>query len=281
VVGLGCLDDLVSYSPTAGAETTPNGDPTTCVPGLKWNTEGGLTNCNGTCGAAGGVFSFTLAGNVPETMVPAGVTVSTKAGQLADVFCIQGPDCDGSATTTSTTSSTTPDPESTTTSSSVPSEDSTTTTSVEEESTTTSSAVSTTTSTTLGCIPVAEVCDNEIDDDCDTLVDCVDEEDCLASQPPCKIRRDPASIRFGAGGPGLDLFQSHGRVILPEPIDIASQEVGWFLSNRHGYIYRGALSRATSSRRGRGVSSSRMPWHRVAAAAASASSARASRSSAA
>ena len=263
VVGLGCLDRLVSYSPIAGAETNPNGDPTTCVPGLKWNTSGGVASCDGTCGGEGGVFSFTLSGNVPETLVPAGVTVGTKAGQLVDHFCIQGPDCDALPPTTSTSTSTTTstsstveesttssttivevttttmlgeDPPPTTTTLAIP----TTSTSL-EPTTTTSTSTSTSTSTTLGCMPQQEICDNEVDDDCDTLVDCVDEVDCAPEQEPCKILRDPSLIRFNPNNPGRDFFTSRGRVLLNEPVDLASEEIGWFVSNSGGYIFQGAL----------------------------------------
>jgi hypothetical protein len=247
VIGLTCLDRLVGYSPISGAEPTPNGDPTTCVPGLKWNTGGGVADCSGTCGGQGGGFSFTLSGNVPETMIPAGVIVGTKAGQLTDIFCIQGPDCDAlPPTSTSTSTSTTLEESTTSTTASI---EETTTTSIAGETTTTSTApqettsttTSTPTSTTLGCGLQQEICYNEVDDDCDTLVDCVDEEDCAPEQEPCRILRDPSLIRFNTNAPGRDLFTSRGRVLLREPVDLASQEIGWFVSNSDGYIFQGAL----------------------------------------
>lgn len=43
--------------------------------------------------------------------------------------------------------------------------------------------------------PGAEICDNGVDDDCDTLVDCDDTADCPSNQPPCICggNKDPCS----------------------------------------------------------------------------------------
>lgn len=76
------------------------------------------------------------------------------------------------------------------------------------------------------------------DDDCDGLIDCLD-PDC-ARTPPC-IRRDPSRIRFNEQPVGLDLFTSHGKVNVQQAVDVATQEVGWVLSNSRGVIYRGSL----------------------------------------
>ncbi len=101
------------------------------------------------------------------------------------------------------------------------------------------------------CVPSPEICDNGIDDDCDTLVDCVDETDCLPTVPPCRIRHDPSTIRFGSPRPGLDHFRSHGRVKLKERVDPTSVEVGWMISNAQGYVYQASLLPGDLTDRGR------------------------------
>jgi hypothetical protein len=88
------------------------------------------------------------------------------------------------------------------------------------------------------CIPQTEICGNLTDDDCDGLIDCVD-PDC-AGTPPC-IRRDPSRIRFNVRPVRLDLFTSHGKVGVQQSVEVATQEIGWVLSNSRGLIYRGRL----------------------------------------
>jgi hypothetical protein len=89
--------------------------------------------------------------------------------------------------------------------------------------------------------PPEEICNNSLDDDCDGLIDCKDySSTCVDAGRPC-IKNDPSSIRFGPPGLGLDQFRSHGRVTPALPVDPLSEEVGWFLTNEDGFVYRGAL----------------------------------------
>jgi len=101
-----------------------------------------------------------------------------------------------------------------------------------------------------------------VDNDCDQLIDCID-PDCSPTRcaggtedgEPCStdddimacnegggvcqcpaIRRDPTTIKFGRPG-DLDQFKSHGRLIVPDGVDLAGSEVGWLLSNNQGRIY--------------------------------------------
>lgn len=89
------------------------------------------------------------------------------------------------------------------------------------------------------CVPVPEVCNNMLDDDCDGLIDCDDTADC---PPPCpSIKKDPSTIKFGPPGAGLDAFKSHGRVEPTESVDVTANVVGWVVSNARGAVYRGVL----------------------------------------
>jgi len=91
------------------------------------------------------------------------------------------------------------------------------------------------------CVPLPEICDNGIDDDCDTLVDCVDEADCLSTVPPCRIGHDPSSIRFDRTGRGLDYFYSHGKLKLKASVDVGTAEITWLVSNSQGLVYAATL----------------------------------------
>jgi len=89
------------------------------------------------------------------------------------------------------------------------------------------------------CVPSLEICNNQLDDDCDGLVDC---DDLLSCPQPCPdIQKDPSTIRFGQNG-ALDIFKSHGRVEPGETIDMSTSDVGWVLSNQRGVIWSGTLS---------------------------------------
>ena len=92
VLGLACADLAIT---PPGEFVHP--DPTTCLTGIKFDTPGGLEDCESTCMALDAsdphLFNIVLAGNVPVSATPAGVTMTTKAGQLVSTACLQGPDC--------------------------------------------------------------------------------------------------------------------------------------------------------------------------------------------
>jgi len=135
-------------------------DPTTCLDGFKFGTEGGIPLCDDTCqegSSTGGVYTVTFAGNVPTGVIPAGVTIATKAGQLVDDICLEGPECTFGTTTTSTSSTTTSSTSTSTTSStsststsSSTSNTTTTTSSTSSTSTSSSTTTSMAVSTTIG-----------------------------------------------------------------------------------------------------------------------------------
>jgi hypothetical protein len=85
VLGLACADLAIT---PPGEFVHP--DPTTCLTGIKFDTPGGLEDCESTDPH---LFNIVLAGNVPVSATPAGVTMTTKAGQLVSTACLQGPDC--------------------------------------------------------------------------------------------------------------------------------------------------------------------------------------------
>jgi len=106
--------------------------------------------------------------------------------------------------------------------------------------TTTSTTGSSTTSTTFPCTePPEAACNDMQDNDCDGKVDCAD-PDCNGISPCPRIRKDPSQVRFGPPG-GLDVFQSHGKVDMPQ-VDLSKLTVGWLLSKSTGVIYRGRLN---------------------------------------
>jgi parallel beta helix pectate lyase-like protein len=106
--------------------------------------------------------------------------------------------------------------------------------------TTTSTTGSSTTSTTFPCTePPETACSDMQDNDCDGKVDCAD-PDCNGISPCPRIRKDPSQVRFGPPG-GLDVFQSHGKVDMPQ-VDLSKLTVGWLLSKSTGVIYRGRLN---------------------------------------
>lgn len=313
---LGLCDGLraeVVDSSGGGAGSGPvDPDPTTCLSGFKFETPGGVPLCDDTCPAGsstGGVFSVTLAGDVPTDLLPAGVMVSTKAGTIEDNFCLEGPACSPPPTTTTTAPPATTTTTSTSSTTTIPSPlcgnevldpdeecdppgslscppstpggaflecdlncrcpdaETTTTTTVTTPTTSTSSTTSTTlpegeclvdedcndgdlctedrcvdtecVHEPLTDLPPEDVCGDMVDNDCDGLADCAD-PDCDNIQP-CPIKKDPATIRFGAPGAGLDILKAHGRVEPDTPLDVGSLEIGWMLANRRGPIWRGAL----------------------------------------
>ncbi|MFN2427352.1 MAG: hypothetical protein ABR587_13000, partial [Candidatus Binatia bacterium] len=101
-----------------------------------------------------------------------------------------------------------------------------------------------------------EICNNEIDDDGDGLVDCQD-PDCAEGQlptcdedcqlvPPCRpLIRDPAVISWGvseerSSGP-RGTFSFHGRIMSNTPIDPRTGGFVLTLRNANGEIYSASL----------------------------------------
>ena len=143
-------------------------------------------------------------------------------------------------TTTSTTETTTSTTEATTTSTTATTATSTTmvqvttSTTVTQPSSTTTVTVSTSTTTTQPCVPSPEICNDQIDNDCDGLTDCFD-PDCN-NTPPCPpAPNDPTQIKFSRTG-GLDLIRGHA-TIDPGPTDFTKVSVGILLSKAGGNIY--------------------------------------------
>ena len=104
-----------------------------------------------------------------------------------------------------------------------------------------------------------EICNNLLDDDLDTLIDCQDPDcsgallptcdDMCRLVPPCRpLLRDPAVISFGgaeddefraAGESGT--FSFHGSLIPSTPIDPLAERFVVTLGNANGEIYRAEL----------------------------------------
>ena len=112
------LDFVTSSQDGDGESGLVDPDPFTCLAGYKFDTSGGVPECDMTCeeclGDAPcsgdpnfGEYTITFDGDVPTDIVPAGITVSTKAGQLADDECVEGPACALVVTTTTTLATTT------------------------------------------------------------------------------------------------------------------------------------------------------------------------------
>lgn len=124
-----------------------------------------------------------------------------------------------------------------------------------------------------GCVPSdpeAGHCNDMIDNDCNGLIDCDDPtcapalcqggtqdgQDCSTDvgQSACtggggvchcpSIRKDPTKIKFGKPG-GLDVFTSHGRVVIEGTIDVGGSELGWLISNSRGSVFLAALPPGT------------------------------------
>jgi hypothetical protein len=135
------------------------------------------------------------------------------------------------ATTTSTTATTATTTTATTTSTTMVQV--TTSTTVTQPSSTTTVTVSTSTTTTQ-CVPSPEICNDQIDNDCDGLTDCLD-PDCN-NTPPCPpAPNDPTVITFSRTG-GLDRIKGHATVD-PGPTDFTQVSVGILLSKDGGNIY--------------------------------------------
>jgi hypothetical protein len=95
---------------------------------------------------------------------------------------------------------------------------------------------------------LAEVCSNGIDDDGDTLIDCLD-PDC----PPCEEpRKDPAKIKFDTSGANRDKLWAHGRYTPDPGVDYATQSIHIVLTNRKGVIYRATVPAGALRSYGRG-----------------------------
>ncbi len=93
----------------------------------------------------------------------------------------------------------------------------------------------TTTTTTLGCVPVPEICNNMIDDDCDGLIDCAEDQGPDPDCQPCPIaKKDPTDISFGRG---LDRLRSKA-VLEMVPVDLSTVSVGILLSNPSRVLYQ-------------------------------------------
>ena len=76
-----------------------------------------------------------------------------------------------------------------------------------------------------------EICLDLEDNDLDGLIDCLDPDcDCLP------IGRDPGAIRFGKEGDG-DLFAVHGSLDPGTPLDPATDQITFLLSNDNGVVY--------------------------------------------
>ena len=122
-----------------------------------------------------------------------------------------------------------------------------------------------------------EICNDMIDNDCNGLIDCSDpacqpgdcfggtnddldcatpenQAACVAGGGVCQcpnIDKDPAIIRFGRPGAGLDVFTSHGHVIIAgPPLDVAGSQVGWLLTNDRGRIFAAVLPPNSFTARG-------------------------------
>jgi hypothetical protein len=141
---------VVDATPANGGNGVVAPDTQTCLDGYKFNVTGGVPDCDGMCpggSGSGQVFTITFAGDVATAIVPAGVTVATRAGSIVDDTCLIGPAC-AVATTTTTTSTTTTTTTSTTTTSTTTTSTTTTTTTTTSTTTTSSTTTSTTTSST-------------------------------------------------------------------------------------------------------------------------------------
>jgi len=101
--------------------------------------------------------------------------------------------------------------------------------------------------------PGAETCNNDIDDNNNTLIDCADTAFCpigvatcsttCQNVPPCApVEKDPAIIRFDTLKNGADYLSVHGNFVVQEALDLTSVRFGIRLSNASGDIYQGTLA---------------------------------------
>jgi hypothetical protein len=81
-----------------------------------------------------------------------------------------------------------------------------------------------------------------IDDDCDTLIDCLDVGDCPPGGVACPIaKKDPTDIRFAAR-PALDRLRSKAVLEgLPENLDLSTVTVGILLTKPGEGLYDFAM----------------------------------------
>lgn len=79
-LNIGCPGNIVSYTPTAGAETGPDGSISIPFDGIKWNTEESFSE---------GLFTIVMDADYPEV----GVEAVAKAGNGFNTGIITGPGC--------------------------------------------------------------------------------------------------------------------------------------------------------------------------------------------
>ncbi len=87
-----CCNALVSASGGSHAGSSCSIDPTTHLFGLKYETNGGVPDCNGsTCAGGGSLFTVTLSGNIGTGCVK---TANKIDGPPSSFYgCVQGPSC--------------------------------------------------------------------------------------------------------------------------------------------------------------------------------------------
>jgi len=227
----GLLVDVGSHTGTVNAECNwwgdasgPSGDgPGTGEPVVgdadftPWLVAPSPAPATGPVDCSGGVATTTTSTTETTTTSTTETTTSTTEATTTST----------TATTATTTTATT----ATTTSTTMVQV--TTSTTVTQPSSTTTVTVSTSTTTTQ-CVPSPEICNDQIDNDCDGLTDCLD-PDCN-NTPPCPpAPNDPTVITFSRTG-GLDRIKGHATVD-PGPTDFTQVSVGILLSKDGGNIY--------------------------------------------
>jgi len=116
--------------------------------------------------------------------------------------------------------------------------------------------------------PLAEICNNGVDDDGNALIDCADLDCAEVPTPGCDdvcqftpvcvaILGDPAIIRVDLDSPersasdGRYTFGFHGRIIPTTPVDPLTDGFVVMLSNADGEIYRAEVAASDLELRGR------------------------------